>query len=478
MVVPKGSFVAISKDGKSLIARIDEVTRNNRYFEKPSTVAEYSRNGSSVSRLFPTERWEYLIANAHILGTYDEEGMIGRSRHPPSPGDTVSFCGRDVISGFLGLDDGSGLEIGRLEHQDLPARLDMTSLFQKHLAILAMSGAGKSYLSTVMFEELMDRKEEDGQLAVVVLDPHGEYSRLSDDKRYMRNVKVVKGSDFMISVHDYTSSNFSAFIEGLSPAQEIALDSCLESLRKEYKDNGSFGLKEVISRISQDEGLRASTRDPLVSRLRSLDSMRLFGKHDYPSLKEIAPGRLVIVDMSDLQSQRKRQIIASSFASRLFWNRQKEKIPPFLLVVEEAHNFAPESTKKHNAISKRIIEKIAREGRKFYASLCLISQRPVHLSTTALSQCNTHIIMRVTNPYDLDHIRKTSEGLTQDVINTISSLRTGEAVIVGEAVRYPAFIHVRQRRSNPPSHSRGLKESAIEYSRMRKQNDDDMDAFL
>ena len=118
---------------------------------------------------------------------------------------------------------------------------------------------------------------------------------------------------------------------------------------------------------------------------------------------------------------------------------------------------------------KSIIQKIAREGRKFHASLCLISQRPIQLSTTALSQCNTHIILRVTNPYDLEHIGKSSEGLTRDVMDTISSLRVGEALIVGEAVNYPLFVRVRPRQSRPSEHSIDMEAAAIRYMSSSKR---------
>ena len=72
--------------------------------------------------------------------------------------------------------------------------------------------------------------------------------------------------------------------------------------------------------------------------------------------------------------------------------------------------------------------------------MCLISQRPVNLSTTALSQCNTHIILRVTNPNDLDHIQMSSEGIDARVAKSITSLKVGEAILVGEAVNSPVFV--------------------------------------
>ncbi len=114
------------------------------------------------------------------------------------------------------------------------------------------------------------------------------------------------------------------------------------------------------------------------------------------------------------------------------------------------------------AISRPIIETIAREGRKFFTSLVLISQRPVKMSTTALSQCNTHIIMKVLNPYDLDFIGRSSEGIDRSTLSAITALGVGEAVIVGNAVNHPIFIKIRQRKTTTMD-TQTLEESAKNY---------------
>ena len=162
----------------------------------------------------------------------------------------------------------------------------------------------------------------------------------------------------------------------------------------------------------------------------------------------MSPGKLTIIDLSREIDKKKKQIILYYFANKLFRARMEHNsVPPFTLVVEEAHQYAPEMASRENALAKNILETIAREGRKFGASVWLISQRPVKLSTTILSQANTHIILRITNPYDLKHIGESSEGLDQNSINMITSLRVGEALIVGEASSYPVFFKVRKRKS-------------------------------
>ena len=131
-----------------------------------------------------------------------------------------------------------------------------------------------------------------------------------------------------------------------------------------------------------------------------------------------------------------------------------------------------------SAISKSILRTIAREGRKFYASLCLISQRPIQLCTTILSQCNTHIILRITNPYDLDHIGKSSEGISRSTLDTISSLRVGEGLVVGEATNFPVFIKIRERRTKLPDERQKLQDYAKKYEEVVEKSSKDAEAFM
>jgi len=146
----------------------------------------------------------------------------------------------------------------------------------------------------------------------------------------------------------------------------------------------------------------------------------------------------------------------------MFYERRNNRIPPYIIFLEEAHNFIPETSSK-GTIAKSIFETIAREGRKFYAQLVLISQRPVRLSTTILSQCNSQIIMRITNPYDLNHIKATSEAITADSMKMISSLPTGNAIILGTAINYPSFVSVRERLFPNTSAERSLTDIAQSF---------------
>ena len=206
---------------------------------------------------------------------------------------------------------------------------------------------------------------------------------------------------------------------------------------------------------------------------------RIFGAADYPHVDEmVRQGGLSVIDLSETTNLYKKQVIAAYMARKLFRMRCRGSIPPFVLVLEEAHQFVPETARKEIAISRSILQTIAREGRKFNASLCLISQRPIQLSTTVLSQCNTHVILRITNPYDLDHIGKSSEGINKSVLNQISSLQVGNGLIVGEAVNSPLFVKIRPRSSKESRHGASLESAAVDYHTKAKQKSKDVESFM
>jgi len=205
----------------------------------------------------------------------------------------------------------------------------------------------------------------------------------------------------------------------------------------------------------------------------------LFESMERPPIESIAKeGQLNIFDMSDFVQLKERQIVVAYFARKLFEARRQGKIPPFILFVEEAHQFAPGGEEEERAVSRGVIEQIAREGRKFHACLVLITQRPKRLSITALSQCNTNIILRVTNPMDLQHIEESSEGISKDVMGMIPGLKVGEALVVGEAVNYPVLVKVRERRSKSSDKGTKLEDALVKYRLSKSLDAKDMEAFM
>ncbi|HZX19945.1 MAG TPA: ATP-binding protein, partial [archaeon] len=459
--------------------------KSNRYFERVESVKEFEATGSKLFEQFPTQEWEFLVAKTRPLGVFSET-FIRRATFPPSPGTKVRVASKKTLERFLGLDLEKGLMLGEIEHHDVSVRLNLSRLFQKHLAILAMSGAGKSYLVSVLLEELLQRKKKDGRLAVLVMDAHGEYRNFADPasdpkyKDFSSNTKYVKASEIKIGVPKLSASMIASIVSSMSGPQKRDLDKIFSKLQGEMKDGlGPFDFNAVKSEIIKSQDIKDVTKQALIGWIISLEQLNLFGKTDNPSINDLVrPGELTIIDLSDIVDLKKKQIIVAYFARKLFNERRNNRVAPFTMVVEEAHQFCPEGASREAAISRSIIETIAREGRKFGASICLISQRPINLSTTALSQCNTHIIMRVTNPYDLKHIGETSEGLDSRSLDMITTMRTGEALLVGEAVNYPVFFKVRKRFSQDSRHEKSLEQSSLEFEELKAEAKKEIEDLL
>jgi len=191
--------------------------------------------------------------------------------------------------------------------------------------------------------------------------------------------------------------------------------------------------------------------------------LNIFGSQENPILNKVVNQQeITIFNLANETSIRKKQIIVDYICYQLFYLRRLNKIPPFLLIIEEAHQFCPESAHS-KAISKANIETVAREGRKFMASLCLISQRPKKLSTTALSQLNSKMILNIKNPYDLKHLMDSSEAISKEYADMISSLGVGEMLLIGNAINYPVFLDIRERKYKSQMETVSLEDVCLNW---------------
>ena len=463
IIARRGEFISIVTDAGTVIARVQDLVRTNRYYQHAEAVREYQSRGEPLRSIFPTDRWQYTIAMARVLGLWSD-GRTIRPYFAVSPGAVVRRVDEEILASFLKLDLEKGLHLGQLAYQNLEFAPSLDRLLSKHLAILAMSGAGKSYFVSVLLEELLSRPKERGRLSVVVVDVHGEYTYLKDitpealglPKGHFE-IEHIRGSHFQIPVQTLSAEAIGALVSDMSSIQVRDLRRVVSEMKNTLKEG--YTLSDVVEYVQNDEKISKNTREALSGWLINLDETGLFGKEAAPSIKTVVrPGKITLIDLSDFISLKKKQIIVSYLASELLQLRRREKIPPFLLVLEEAHQFCPES--RHElALPKSRIETIAREGRKFYALLCLISQRPVKLSTTVLSQCSNQAILRCTNPYDLDHIGKSSEGIDRASLDAITTLEIGEALFVGETVAVPTFVKIRHRKFEPTGVIKSLSEA-------------------
>ena len=141
------------------------------------------------------------------------------------------------------------------------------------------------------------------------------------------------------------------------------------------------------------------------------------------------------------------------------------KVEPGMIVIEEAHNFIPERG-YNRAVSTNILRTIASEGRKFGLGLMVISQRPARVDKNVISQCNTQIILRVTNPNDINAIKKGIEGITAEMVEEIKRLPPGNALVVSPELERPVIVRIRVRKSK---HGEAVKIIETEEERKVKR---------
>jgi hypothetical protein len=133
-----------------------------------------------------------------------------------------------------------------------------------------------------------------------------------------------------------------------------------------------------------------------------------------------------------------------------YWNPQYREFP-ILLMCEEAHAYIPRAAESQFAGSRKSMERIAKEGRKYGVGLAIVSQRPHEVSETVLAQCGTFICLRITNPDDQGYVRSLVPESEGDLVSVLAGLGRGEALVLGEAVPLPTRVQFDKPSPTPNS---------------------------
>ncbi|NQU97988.1 ATP-binding protein [Candidatus Woesearchaeota archaeon] len=390
------------------------------------------------------------IAKCKTIGYKDKDGKVKYTRMPFDSGVEVLEAEDDFIKDIIKLeDDDKGSFIGKLEGRDIKIFLDMNKLLTKHCAVLAKSGAGKSYSVGVLAEEILDRK-----IPLLIIDPHGEYSKMRfentkekerlekyglkpqayDVKEY-GDPKVNEGVIPLKLTKDITNSELIHLLPAkLSSTQVGVLYSALKNIEQ-------LNFNELLLELERDE---SSAKWSIINVIEYLNNLNIFSDSPTSYSELIAPGNCSIINVKGMPPDI-QEIIVYKLCKDLFELRKSNKIPPFFLILEEAHNFCPERSFGESKSSK-ILRTIASEGRKFGMGFCVISQRPARVDKSVLSQCTTQLVMKVTNPNDLKAISNSVEGITAESESEVKNLPIGSALVSG-VVDIPLFVNIRPRKS-------------------------------
>lgn len=171
-----------------------------------------------------------------------------------------------------------------------------------------------------------------------------------------------------------------------------------------------------------------------------------------------------IIDISGLPNEVAGPLAAAIsrllFSYKIWQTREERARDPVLLVCEEAHRYVPDRGDAQYREAQDAIRRIAREGRKYGLGLMLVSQRPSDVESTVLSQCNSWIVLRLTNGNDQEHVGRFLPDSLAGLTRILSSLSRREAVFVGEAAAIPARIKIRELTSAQVPNSADIRFSA------------------
>ncbi|MFN8496104.1 MAG: ATP-binding protein [Caldilineaceae bacterium] len=396
-------------------------------------------------------------------------------RVPPAGGSPIYIADDELLTQVLSKrkkgERGSahlGSLLSRAEGA-VPVALDVKGFTSTHLAIIASTGSGKSYLAGVLLEELM---MPHNRAAVVIVDPHGEYSTLQEmqnlapfkEGNYKPRVRIFRPEDIRVRIDSLALPDLRYLLPNLSEKQHYQLTRAYNFAQRSFR--GGYTLEQLLYAVRQtgegkkdEDGETSAEEDPttgaLLWRLNSvLRNSQIFNDFENLELEELCkPGQCTVLQLNEVD-QREQQVIAATLLRRVYQARidtvkqkvgrgDKGYVPfPVFCLIEEAHNYAPASA---DAVSTDVLKQILSEGRKFGVSIGLITQRPGKLDSDVLSQCMTQCIMRITNPIDQDKIASSVESVGRDLLKELPSLSKGQVIISGASVNTPVMLRVRTR---------------------------------
>jgi len=454
---------------------------------------------------------EMVTAVCQVLGvesrTAAKKAKLDQLRYPPQPASNayrpVSADVARIVLGELAQQQRRALDIATLSNRpEVDVLVDGHAVVTRHLAILAMTGAGKSWTARRIIEQLAEKN-----YPIVIFDPHGDYTHLADvpalqgrvrrycaqfplfdeDAESVARIVSALGYELSPTMMGRFGDVFSAasrFINAADDELKARVDWLAEKISnpriREYGIRPDMWL--IANLAAAGEAVLQANDQEDINLLREWgwENFHSYSKTDIRTLEAIKKrayraarvfqtmeqtNRKIARTTEPLPTDRKALVryggisvialagytadfqatIYSLIANDLFQARVQEDLKlPVLLVLEEAHNFVP--GRANTPAEERSIattKQIAQEGRKFGIGLVLISQRPSRLDETTLSQCNSYIIMRLVNPADQNFVRKVIESLGEEDARLLPDLDVGEALISGQLINFPVLVRIK-----------------------------------
>ena len=508
-----GSYVAVKQNDIHLIAIVTRMTE-----QEALAAPTIETPGDDAARLPFAKRIARLTPVGSIIG--DGQFERGVAQYPTTGAEVHAISSADIAKMFDRFQS-KGLAVGTLaSHPSLKVCLDPTNLFGRHSAILGQTGSGKSWTVASLVQKTVAVMPK---AHIIILDLHGEYCWKREDgsRHYAFADSIVRHVDARDLEIPYWLMTYAELCDLLiehsereATNQTAFFRDCLLAGRQSENANATPALG--LSRVTVDTPIYFSLKD-LLAKVRDKNVERVGGRQgpmfgeferflmrieskqndqrydfllkprkrntsvslsvllrDFVGLGE--PKRAVtVIDLSSVPFD-VRPTVAAQIGRLAFefsyWNPKYREFP-ILLVCEEAHAYIPRASESQFAGSRRSMERIAKEGRKYGVGLAVVSQRPHEVSETVLAQCGTFICLRITNPDDQGYVRSLVPESEGDLVSVLAGLGRGEALVLGEAVPLPTRLQFEK--PNPAPNS----DDVDFYDKWRTGPDDlDVDAIV
>ena len=435
--MPKvGEYVTIEYDGKKVLGMIENLIRGNDALNVDINDFKAIRKISQIGA-----EDNYIRGKVKILGDVNDNLKLPRT--PVLPGTEIKLADRDTLNEIFKVNN--PIKLGCLVNQsDVDVNVEANPILSRHLAILAMTGAGKSNTVSVLINEMLSYF-----VPVFVFDMHGEYVGANFPNGEV-NVIKPKINPVYMSFHEIkrlVNIPSNGYIQERHFRR--AFKTAKEMVRSGTAHTNNFLqiIYDILLSDSQEEGSDKQIVDVMNKIDDSMDKYaNIFDNNIGNILTNIKIGHVNVLDLS--QSGESIANVLVSHIMRNALQMRKNAVHgkderaldfPVFFILEEAHILAPN---KRDSDSKRWIQRVAREGRKFGLGLCLVSQSPKTVDHDALSQMNNMIILRLVEPEDQRHVQSASESLSQDLVNQLPSLNVGEAVVLGLMSKVPTLVKI------------------------------------
>lgn len=384
--------------------------------------------------------------------------------------------------------------------KDVPFILNINSMHEyPHIGIFGGSGSGKSFGLRVLLEELMKKK-----IPTIVLDPHYEmefgnssnYDFKDKYNKFMvgRDIGVqfseINGMELKImlsAVSDLTES-MEATVDiihrkgGTAEGLEALIDNLIEAI-----DLGRDSIQKEIEMASGEELSHYVHLEDLLNkyerkvnimslrgigwRLKQLINQGIFNRNIDLLLNSLMEGKLVVVQGStklintfSTYLLNKTYRLRRDYKDSLSVGGNADYFVPFIIVTDEAHNFAPKAIPSP---TKSVLREISQEGRKYGVFLVLATQRPTLLDETITAQLNTKFIFRTVRAQDIDTIRSETD-ISPEESKRLPYLTTGDVFVSSAELGRTQYVRIRKADTTSPYKENPFDELKTMRNKLRE----------